>query len=164
MSKHNRTPVSNLLFYFDVSCFERFFRHVNTKEGKLSMKRRGGYVMDDLNLIGVEYLWRVCCNAELFCMSLINDLVLMFLVFFIYLFCFLIAVVLRSSLKQWCFLLFLASACEISCFTIIFNLVIFTAVQLCLKVYFAHFHYFWNFFWGSFALNNSLKGTVKIFD
>lgn len=42
--------------------------------------------MDDLNLIGVEYLWRVCCNAELFCMSLINDLVLMFLVFFLYIY------------------------------------------------------------------------------
>lgn len=30
------------------------------------MKRRGGYVMDDLNLIGVEYLWRVSHNVELF--------------------------------------------------------------------------------------------------
>ena len=47
------------------SCFERFFRHVNTKEGKLSMKRRGGYVMDDLNLIGVEYLWRVWQNHDM---------------------------------------------------------------------------------------------------
>lgn len=30
------------------------------------MKRRGGYVMDDLDLIGVEYLWRVSLNVELF--------------------------------------------------------------------------------------------------
>ena len=41
------------------SCFERFFRHVNCKEGKLIAKRRGGYFMDDLSLVGVEYLWKV---------------------------------------------------------------------------------------------------------
>jgi len=42
-----------------VSCFDRFFRHVNLKENKLISKRRGGFFMDDLNLIGVDYLWRV---------------------------------------------------------------------------------------------------------
>jgi len=41
------------------SCFDRFFRHVNLKENKLISKRRGGFFMDDLNLIGVDYLWRV---------------------------------------------------------------------------------------------------------
>lgn len=41
------------------SCFERFFKAVNSKEGKLIAKRRGGYMMDDLELIGLEYLWRV---------------------------------------------------------------------------------------------------------
>ena len=39
-------------------CFERFFRGVNVKEGKLVAKRRA-YLMEDLNLIGVDYLWQV---------------------------------------------------------------------------------------------------------
>lgn len=61
-------------YFYDFSCFERFFRHVNTKEGKLSMKRRGGYVMDDLNLIGVEYLWRVwqSCDMKTFSSAYID--------------------------------------------------------------------------------------------
>ena len=46
-------------FLFSASCFDRFFRHVNLKENKLISKRRGGFFMDDLNLIGVDYLWRV---------------------------------------------------------------------------------------------------------
>ena len=41
------------------SCFERFFKVVNFKEGKLAMRRRSGYMMEDLELIGLEYLWRV---------------------------------------------------------------------------------------------------------
>ena len=40
-------------------CFERFFKHVNMKENKLIQKRRGGFMMDDLELIGYDYLWRV---------------------------------------------------------------------------------------------------------
>jgi len=47
------------LFVAFSSCFDRFFRNVNMKENKLISKRRGGYFMDDLNLIGVDYLWRV---------------------------------------------------------------------------------------------------------
>jgi len=47
------------LYRLFVSCFDRFFRHVNLKENKLISKRRGGFFMDDLNLIGVDYLWRV---------------------------------------------------------------------------------------------------------
>ncbi|XP_074657837.1 ubiquitin carboxyl-terminal hydrolase 9X-like [Tubulanus polymorphus] len=42
-----------------MTCFERFFKAVNSKEGKLRAKRRGGYMMDDLELIGLDYLWRV---------------------------------------------------------------------------------------------------------
>nr|CAD7397023.1 unnamed protein product [Timema cristinae] len=38
-------------------CFERFFKAVNTKEGKLKSKRRT-FLMDDVDLIGTEYLWR----------------------------------------------------------------------------------------------------------
>ncbi|ESN99989.1 hypothetical protein HELRODRAFT_176291 [Helobdella robusta] len=40
-------------------CFERFFRFINLKDGKFYPKRRGGYFMENLNLLGVEYLWRV---------------------------------------------------------------------------------------------------------
>ena len=47
----------SLLGFF--SCFERFFKFTNAKEGKLIGKRRGGYMMDDMDLIGLEYLWRV---------------------------------------------------------------------------------------------------------
>jgi ubiquitin carboxyl-terminal hydrolase 9/24 len=39
-------------------CFERFFKAVNSKEGKLKAKRRA-FLMDDVNLIGAEYIWRV---------------------------------------------------------------------------------------------------------
>ena len=39
-------------------CFERFFRGVNIKEGKLVAKRRA-YLIEDLELIGVDYLWQV---------------------------------------------------------------------------------------------------------
>ncbi|XP_065223298.1 probable ubiquitin carboxyl-terminal hydrolase FAF-X isoform X3 [Planococcus citri] len=41
-----------------MKCFERFFKTVNSKEGKLRQKRRD-YQTDDLDLIGTEYLWRV---------------------------------------------------------------------------------------------------------
>ncbi|XP_013401949.1 probable ubiquitin carboxyl-terminal hydrolase FAF-X isoform X1 [Lingula anatina] len=42
-----------------MNCFDRFFKAVNAKESKLMAKRRGGYVMDDIELIGLDYLWRV---------------------------------------------------------------------------------------------------------
>ena len=45
------------------SCFERFFRSVNSKEGKLIAKRRGGCMMDDLDLIGLDYLWRIVLDS-----------------------------------------------------------------------------------------------------
>lgn len=43
-------------------CFDRFFKAVNSKEGKLIPKRRA-YLMDDLELIGLDYLWRVVLCA-----------------------------------------------------------------------------------------------------
>ena len=46
------------------SCFERFFKAVNSKESKLIAKRRGGYMMDDLELIGLDYLWRVSSDLK----------------------------------------------------------------------------------------------------
>lgn len=50
---------ASLLTENGMTCFERFFKHVNMKENKLIQKRRGGFMMDDLELIGYDYLWRV---------------------------------------------------------------------------------------------------------
>ncbi|XP_071163274.1 ubiquitin carboxyl-terminal hydrolase 9X-like isoform X2 [Mytilus edulis] len=48
----------SLLTENGMNCFERFFKHVNLKENKLIAKRRGGHMIDDLELIGLDYLWR----------------------------------------------------------------------------------------------------------
>jgi len=40
-------------------CFERFFRNVNTKEDSRLLERKRGLVMNDLNLVGMDYLWTV---------------------------------------------------------------------------------------------------------
>ncbi|XP_076067071.1 ubiquitin carboxyl-terminal hydrolase-like faf isoform X3 [Oratosquilla oratoria] len=54
----------SLLTENGMKCFDRFFKAVNSKEGKLVLKRRA-YLMDDVDLIGVEYVWRVVlCGAE----------------------------------------------------------------------------------------------------
>uniref|UniRef100_A0A7G3B1N8 ubiquitinyl hydrolase 1 n=1 Tax=Lutzomyia longipalpis TaxID=7200 RepID=A0A7G3B1N8_LUTLO len=47
-----------LLTESGIKCFERFFKAVNSKELKLQAKYRG-YVLDDEDLIGKDYLWRV---------------------------------------------------------------------------------------------------------
>jgi ubiquitin carboxyl-terminal hydrolase 9/24 len=45
-------------------CFDRFFKAVNSKENKLIPKRRA-FLMDDLELIGLDYIWRlVLCSNE----------------------------------------------------------------------------------------------------
>ncbi|KAK6195512.1 hypothetical protein SNE40_000926 [Patella caerulea] len=49
----------SLLTEHGMNCFERFFKQVNLKENKLIAKRRGGHMMDDMELIGLDYLWRV---------------------------------------------------------------------------------------------------------
>ncbi|KAK9879631.1 hypothetical protein WA026_006697 [Henosepilachna vigintioctopunctata] len=41
-----------------IKCFERFFKAVNVKEGKLKVKRRS-YLTEDLDLIGLDYLWKI---------------------------------------------------------------------------------------------------------
>jgi ubiquitin carboxyl-terminal hydrolase 9/24 len=38
-----------------MKCFDRFFKAVNAKEGKLVARRK----MNDVGLIGLDYLWRV---------------------------------------------------------------------------------------------------------
>ncbi|KAK3589909.1 hypothetical protein CHS0354_034922 [Potamilus streckersoni] len=42
-----------------MNCFERFFQQVNVQENKLLKKGQSGYMMDDLELIGIDYLWQV---------------------------------------------------------------------------------------------------------
>lgn len=51
-----------LLTESGIKCYERFFKAVNSKEGKLRLKRRT-FLMDDVDLIGTDYLWRVVTNS-----------------------------------------------------------------------------------------------------
>lgn len=51
-----------LLTESGIKCFERFFKAVNSKEEKLKAKHRN-YVLDDEDLIGKDYLWRVITTA-----------------------------------------------------------------------------------------------------
>ncbi|XP_062941292.1 probable ubiquitin carboxyl-terminal hydrolase FAF-X isoform X3 [Cynocephalus volans] len=53
----------SLLTENGMKCFERFFKAVNCREGKLIAKRRA-YMMDDLELIGLDYLWRVVIQSD----------------------------------------------------------------------------------------------------
>ncbi|XP_056902769.1 probable ubiquitin carboxyl-terminal hydrolase FAF-X isoform X3 [Takifugu flavidus] len=53
----------SLLTENGMKCFERFFKAVNCREGKLVAKRRA-YMMDDLELIGLDYLWRVVIQGS----------------------------------------------------------------------------------------------------
>lgn len=46
-----------------IRCFERFFKAVNSKEEKLKAKSRG-YILDDEDLIGKDYLWRVITTGN----------------------------------------------------------------------------------------------------
>jgi ubiquitin carboxyl-terminal hydrolase 9/24 len=51
-----------LLTESGIKCFERFFKAVNSNAEKLKAKNRG-YVLDDDNLIGKDYLWRVITTS-----------------------------------------------------------------------------------------------------
>lgn len=51
-----------LLTESGIKCYERFFKAVNTKEDKLKARHRG-YVLDDEDLIGKDYLWQVITNS-----------------------------------------------------------------------------------------------------
>ena len=47
-----------------IKCFDRFFKAVNVKENKLVAKRKA-YLMNDTELIGLDYIWRlVLCSDE----------------------------------------------------------------------------------------------------
>ena len=49
-----------------IKCFDRFFKAVNTKANKLVQKRRA-YLMQDTELIGLDYIWRLilCSNEDI---------------------------------------------------------------------------------------------------
>ncbi|XP_060810679.1 probable ubiquitin carboxyl-terminal hydrolase FAF-X isoform X1 [Amyelois transitella] len=53
----------NLLTHAGIRCFERFFKAVNSKEGKLKIKRRS-FLLNDPDLIGLDYLWRVITECD----------------------------------------------------------------------------------------------------
>ncbi|XP_039251519.2 ubiquitin carboxyl-terminal hydrolase 9X-like [Styela clava] len=55
----------SLLTAHGMLCFERFFKSVNCREQKLVQKRQSGssFMVDNLELIGLEYLWRVLMNG-----------------------------------------------------------------------------------------------------
>uniref|UniRef100_A0A146LHV0 ubiquitinyl hydrolase 1 n=3 Tax=Lygus hesperus TaxID=30085 RepID=A0A146LHV0_LYGHE len=53
----------SLLTESGMKCFERFFKAVNSKEGKLKTKKRT-ILMDDVDLIGNEYIWRVITSGS----------------------------------------------------------------------------------------------------
>ncbi|XP_059479532.1 probable ubiquitin carboxyl-terminal hydrolase FAF-X isoform X3 [Neocloeon triangulifer] len=51
-----------LLTESGMRCFERFFKAVNTREGKLKAKRRN-FLMEDVDLIGTDYIWKVVTSS-----------------------------------------------------------------------------------------------------
>ncbi|XP_035221479.1 probable ubiquitin carboxyl-terminal hydrolase FAF-X isoform X2 [Stegodyphus dumicola] len=68
----NRDFFENIVLQLDpclltesgIKCFDRFFKAVNSKESKLIAKRRA-FLMNDLELLGLDYLWRVVlCSSE----------------------------------------------------------------------------------------------------
>ena len=46
-----------------IKCFDRFFKAVNVKENKLVAKRRA-YLMNDTELIGLDYIWRLVLRSD----------------------------------------------------------------------------------------------------
>lgn len=63
-----------LLTESGIKCYERFFKTVNSKQGKLILKKRT-LLMDDVDLIGTDYLWRVCVSG--YFLSILNFLYLL---------------------------------------------------------------------------------------
>ncbi|XP_067944193.1 ubiquitin carboxyl-terminal hydrolase 9X-like [Watersipora subatra] len=54
----------SLLTENGMSCFERFFRNVNTKESNRLIEKKHCLVMNDLNLVGMDYLWTVILHSS----------------------------------------------------------------------------------------------------
>ena len=47
-----------------MKCFEKFFKYVNYNEDKLTMRRRGWYQTNSLELVGLDYLWKLIMVAD----------------------------------------------------------------------------------------------------
>ncbi|XP_077513422.1 ubiquitin carboxyl-terminal hydrolase-like faf isoform X2 [Amblyomma americanum] len=52
-----------LLTESGLRCFERFFRAVNCRQGRLLLRRRT-HLLEDPELLGADYLWRVVLHAQ----------------------------------------------------------------------------------------------------
>ncbi len=46
------------------SCFDRLFKSVNAQSNKLQQKRRSIRLINDEDLIGIEYLWKLITNGS----------------------------------------------------------------------------------------------------
>lgn len=53
---------SNKTTFMYAKLIFRFFKAVNSKEGKLKIKRRS-FLLNDADLIGLDYLWRVSTSS-----------------------------------------------------------------------------------------------------
>ncbi|CAF3335952.1 unnamed protein product [Rotaria socialis] len=47
-----------------MNCFDRFFKSVNAQLNKLQQKRRSIRLMNDEDLVGIEYLWKLILNGS----------------------------------------------------------------------------------------------------
>ena len=47
-----------------MKCFEKFFKYVNYNEDKQAMRRRGWYQTNSLELVGLDYLWKLIMVAD----------------------------------------------------------------------------------------------------
>lgn len=56
---YNTFKSFNVDNFFSFRCFERFFKHVNVEEGLLEKKENDTYILENINLIGYDYLWKV---------------------------------------------------------------------------------------------------------
>ena len=54
----------NLCILKIFSCFDRFFKSVNAQLNKLQQKRRSIHLLNDEDLIGIEYLWKLILNGS----------------------------------------------------------------------------------------------------
>ncbi|CAF3941595.1 unnamed protein product, partial [Rotaria sp. Silwood2] len=54
----------HLLTDLGMNCFDRFFKSVNAQLNKLQQKRRSIRLMNDEDLVGIEYLWKLILNAS----------------------------------------------------------------------------------------------------
>jgi ubiquitin carboxyl-terminal hydrolase 9/24 len=54
----------HLLTDLGMNCFDRFFKSVNAQLNKLQQKRRSIRLINDEDLVGIEYLWKLILNGS----------------------------------------------------------------------------------------------------